>query len=68
MKCAKCKFTVTGIPGEVLSNGRCICQSCVAMQSVERLDKHYAKLENESWQDELKKEDMEGFDIAIDQD
>jgi hypothetical protein len=38
------------------------------MQSVERLDKHYAKLENESWQDELKKEDMEGFDIAIDQD
>jgi hypothetical protein len=38
------------------------------MQSVERLDKHYAKLRIESWQDELKKEDMEGFDIAIDQD
>ena len=67
MYCSRCKFLVTGIPGLVLPSGKHVCQSCVAMEGAERIDKHHAKKAIDKYRQELEEEDMEGFDIAIDQ-
>jgi late competence protein required for DNA uptake (superfamily II DNA/RNA helicase) len=67
MNCSRCKFLITSTPGLVLPSGKQVCQSCVVMEGIERLDNHYAKREGDQSRRELEKEDMEGFDIAIDQ-